>query len=905
MHFIMCRREKKQTTAGKTGFQKELCAILNTALHDKISKFMNCINNALDMKNFNFEFFGSKGYKSKIFLKYRDEFEKWSIDDNAVWRTFFLNVGGELLKVAGLKEAGLVKLTEDEIEESIATKIALRNRDLSNKKDKNIKDTFVGKNRKCLKSNEKHDDDEKEVPPYFYSLGDGIVHALHEKWKRTEKVTSIKNAKAMKQGESSSKNYGEERYSVNTCPIDSIMSILIFLDENCFEQEDKEEFHLNLPVFSIIIQLLNRQIISCKQFKYFCHSMLQVGKLHEQEMLRDVYRRFKELMGASPGDPLYMSLFSTPFFDSRAFCQRDCVSKRDLVMKEKMKREKEAWEGGVKWITHLRRINTWGSNLYNAFEASFIETIGAQQYCGKCGGTLTHTSYLKNYPNFYSIFNNPETDLSELLLTCEINFSSIKYKLVSILYSNHDFETVLLTDHFVSIVRKEHNGTTSYFICDTLNDYRKPKLLENVNTFPAVYDENYYPTLLVFQKFVLDTSSKVVMSEAFKIEDLGEDCDYALEIELQEKLPLEYESEICKKELANYYFLSAKENKFPPRLVGFSRDAKETENMLSLIYACMQVFFSNNFLAFKILTSQAQSSGQTSELLLAMQMLLVSLRYSVEEISYNPYLENAVRGADVFVDVMTTAHDKFLDLDQQLDTLNDDALSHIKTLCLKASSLNSVCMDRLKTFSNLETLSILNSSCTGQGCSFGNKISVNNVDFMLVGFIGGGKLHGAEDDCYSAYAKNWDSGEWRRFYFNDVVRIDDNDIFLRLQDGKISYVSYVKCDLNQKYKSEMCEEIFKHLVSHMNKEDFLPIPNLMHDFCNDDLFIRKPCKHGSYNKERVKMGNIMPLKYMTPTEASFAKRFYHFCPIFKCNDSYFEDMTKKRKRRQVIDGDSD
>jgi hypothetical protein len=904
MHFIMCSTKKIQTPTGKAAFQKELCAILNTALHDKISKFMNCINDASDTKNFNFLFFGSKGYESKIFLKYRNMFEKWSIDDNVVWTTFFINVGGELLKVAGLKEAGLVKLSGDEIKESVDKKIALRKRDLGNKKEKNIKDTFIGTRRKCLKSNENHNDEEEEVPPYFYPLGDSIVHALHEKWKKTEKVTSVKNAEAVEQGESSSKNYGEERYSVNTCAIDSLMAILIFLVENCFEQEDKEEFHLNLPVFSIIIQLLNRQIISCKQFKYFCHSMLQVGKLHEQEMLREIYRKFKVLAGASPGDPLYMSLFSTPFFDSRPICQRDCVFKIDAVMKEKRKTEKEYWER-IKWNKHLTRINTWGSNLYNAIEASFIETNGAQHYCDKCGGPLKHTSYLKNYPNFYSIFNNPETDLSELLLTCEINFSSIKYKLVSIVYSNHDYKVVLPEDHFVSIIRKEHNGTTSYFKCDTLNDYRKPKLFENVNKFPAVIDENYYPMLLVFQKVVLDTSSKVVMSDAIKIEDCDEGYDYALEIELQEKLPLEYESENCKSELANYYFLSAKENKFPRRLVVFSRDAKETENTLSLIYACMQVFFYNNVLAFQILITQVQSSDQTSELLLAMQKLLVSLRYSVEEISYNPYLKNAVRGADVFVDIMTTAHEKFLDLDQ-LDTLNDDDLSDTRTLCLKASSLNSVCMDRLKTLSNLETLSILNSSCTGQGCSFGSKISVNNVDFMLVGFIGGGKLHGAEDDCYSAYTKNWDSGEWRRLYFNDVVKIDDNDIFLRLQDGKISYVSYVKYDLNQKYKSEMCEEMFKHVVSRMNVEDFFPVPNLMHDFCNDDLFIRKPCKHGSCNKEKVTMGNIMPLKYMNPTEASFAKRFYHFCPILNCNNSYFEDMTTNtRKRRKIVDEDSD
>ena len=50
------------------------------------------------------------------------------------------------------------------------------------------------------------------------------------------------------------------------------------------------------------------------------------------------------------------------------------------------------------------------------------------------------------------------------------------------------------------------------------------------------------------------------------------------------------------------------------------------------------------------------------------------------------------------------------------------------------------------------------------------------------------------------------------------------------------------------------------------------------------------------------MGNIMPLKYMNPTEASFAKRFYHFCPILNCNNSYFEDMTTNtRKRRKIVD----
>ena len=182
-----------------------------------------------------------------------------------------------------------------------------------------------------------------------------------------------------------------------------------------------------------------------------------------------------------------------------------------------------------------------------------MQTIGAQSYCCLCAGPLQHTSYLHNYPNFYSIFNSPDQDLGELLHAGEINFSSIKYKLVSIIYTSHDWKKIRPSDHFLSMVRKDHNGTTSFFICDVLSDYRKPVLLSDINEFPVTYDEIYRPMLLVFQKIVMDTAISVKISDAITITNLDEDYEYALEIEMIDKLPPQFEYECHKTELANYF----------------------------------------------------------------------------------------------------------------------------------------------------------------------------------------------------------------------------------------------------------------------------------------------------------------------------------------------------------------
>jgi hypothetical protein len=94
--------------------------------------------------------------------------------------------------------------------------------------------------------------------------------------------------------------------------------------------------------------------------------------------------------------------------------------------------------------------------------------------------------------------------------------------------------------------------------------------------------------------------------------------------------------------------------------------------------------------------------------------------------------------------------------------------------------------------------------------------------------------------------------------------------------------------------SKVCEETFESLsannsnlvsdITGVSDEGFLPMRNVIPDFYNGQLYIRRYCHHGSCRKEDRMFGNIMPLKYLEacyPTQASSPHKFYNFCTYGK------------------------
>ncbi len=892
-----------------------MCGILNAWVHDKIIHFMH--DPELVKKRFNFEMFGCE---NAVFEKYKYKFASWNTLQCKQWKDFSLKIAKELLNVVGLRDNSIISLAPKEIGRIIESIINERIRETKNV----VGDLESNKGNKVILT---------EVPPYFSCNVDvdSLVNVVTKKFEYT-----VSSEETNSESSGPIPIFGEKDYTLNACRFDSVMSVLVFLYESCFKQEDIEEFQLNLPTFSIILKLLNINTISNKQFRYIAHSILCPGEKHTYGPITSVYRRFKRLTGASPDDPSIMSLFATPYFNSRPICSRDAC---DYVFSRK-------YEG---WNYSFSKINHWGSERVNPIEASFICTPGTlQEHCVKCSGPLTHTSFLYSYPNYFSIYCS--RDISENLnKEATINFVSMQYRLVSVVYSNYKKEVgQKYSDHFLTIVCKENNGKTSYFLSDgilpvpTIN-YKCPVELENVNEFPVLYREKFQPHLLIYQKVIINKESDPEFSEAFSISHLDSNkYEHSIQVEFREKIATGYEPD--KIALAKY-FITSDNLQTLVRGVAFSSNTQLSKEKLSYIYACMQVFFHNNVLAHQILTSKRESN-----LLQNLRDILLFLRYSnVAVIELNEqWLEKIVTIEDLLINIVKEVHGDFFNADPEKDRRSCDALQDMKTICVEASNLQCIKLDENK-LSKVETVSILNSGNKVENFRLTEKIIIGNKEFMLAGFVREGFMNEGKAEeqkkekelqkNYSAYVKNWDYGVWYRYCFDNVIKITEEEMKEILAtggkdsdsdeevgdnsapDNRIVYWSYIHCDLDLKSSFDISEEAFRavsaektNLISDAQRnhgELFLPIRNVLSDFCKEQLYIRSPCPHGSCCIEHQIRGNIMPLKYMelchpAETSALAINKFFNFCPQIKCNTAEFHDMSelndtpvKKASRKEL------
>ena len=859
-----------------------LCHLLDAELHRLIVDFMGCVVKS----RFPFDFFGKQGYKCEFFMKTRLEFQKWKPRSYVCWGKFFLSVATELACVAGLTEGvQYIRVRSDLVRETVQRQFN-ESKNLS-KTEGELKDEFCGRN-KLVAHSQDADGDMEEAPSVFYAHGKYKfgVFAKQTVWGEANSELDLQKIYC------GDDNEGQGVFTTRACRFDSFLSILIFLHSNLFSPKDKKEFDLNLPALSMILKLLKSNKsnkISFEDFRYLSHSMLLLdGEKNKHGPIRDVYVRFKELTGASEGDRSIMSLFASPYFEKSAFCPADRCDMR-------YKRSIDTWK------FNMLHWNTWESDCLNPIESSFLQTFNVQNYCVNCSGPLTHESFLQAYQNYYAVFCT-ENMSGNLQSVATLNFISMQYRLVSIVYTNFDGKVgEQSSDHFLSIICKTaKKGKKSYFLCNGAKDYRTPVLLKELNEFPARYGRGYWPELLIYQKITEVAGVEPIFSDTITVSDLEEnDFEYAIKIQLREKIEVQFEPD--KRELAKY-FLKKDNVKACVRGVAFSSDeTRASKNMLSYIYACMQVFFHNKVLAHNILTS-----NRDSELLLALQKLLIMLRYSTAAvIEYNTFVETIVSSENVLLDILKADHGSIFVTEPMQNEGNDIASWEMTTLCVEASNVSCISIDQRK-LTTLESLSILNGHITDEECSFKEKIVIGGVEFMLVGFIYSEESHDAEVDLCSAYVKDLNHEVWYRFYFDKVEKKTEHDIssifelsLLTLNDEifvekKIAYLSYVKCGLDVDNFSKVCEEAFESLsaknsnlvseVTRVSDEGFLPMRNVIPDFCNDQLYIRRYCHHGSCRKEYRMLGNIMPLKYLEacyPTQASSPHKFYNFCTYGK------------------------
>jgi hypothetical protein len=936
---MLYRVTSKRSSQGKIEFKKALCGILNGWVHDKIGSFMHCP--IAEKSIFNFDMFGCENVE---FEKNKSKFEQWSELKGATWSKFAVNVAMDLANVIGLKCNSIIKLSgelivNELIEPKIAEKIYLFNKENPESKE-SLQNYEKGGIYEDLQSNEGGKVVLTEVPPYFTCQVDDIIKTV----KRIRgNIDSSKQTVTEKSD--ATKRFGAEDFTLNACRFDSFMSVLVFLHETCFEEKDKEEFQLNLPMFSIILQLMKYKEISSQQFRYIAHSILCPGERHTYGPVTEVYDRFKELTGASSEDPSIMSLFTTPYFARRPICSREGCD----------------YELGVRkcngWDYSFKKFNNWGSLRLNPIEASFIFNVGwDQEYCQKCANSLTHTSYLYSYPNYFSVFCSRDMSKNVQSVTT-IDFISIQYRLVSIIYSNYKTEEgPKYSDHFLTIVCKEVNRVAAFFLYDGrstephLLDYKCPLALPNVNQFPTLYESQFQPHLLIYRKVIVNKTVSPKFSKLISISHLDPNEDhYSIQIDLREELSTNYIPD--KIELAKFFMM----NDNPQTLVrgvAFSSNTSHPKDKLSFVYACMQVFFHNKFFAHEILTSKRESF-----LLTTLRQFLLMLRYSnsAQIKMNNPWLQRIVNEEDLFKNIMKEVHGGFLDADQEHSKGSRDDLEGMTTICVGSSDLDSTIIDE-KNLSTLNIVSILNIGIKDERSRFKERIIFGDKEFMLAGFICADEMNKEREEeqeikkephkIYSAYVMDWDCGAWFQFCFENVVKKNEREIKeilaphkeqIAVRGGKlydsdddvrddftlhneIVYLNYIRCDLNWKNNSEIFEKAFEtvsaknkavmDIAKKETKELFLPVRSLFNDFCNEQLYIRSHCKHGTCRKLHMKHGNIMPLKYMEachPADVSSCRKFYNFCPYdAKCTcdttdlsnlkDTPEKEMSKMKRR---------
>ena len=583
-----------------------------------------------DKRRFSFYFFGRKGIECNFFKKNRSETLKLSIDDRK-WIDFFLSVTIDLMnQVVGkvkyilARTDGIIGIVESRLNERI------KNRETTSERD--LVDDNQGKDGDGL---------ETAVPSLFYASSKNC---------KDYKFGVFKEQTEWKGGAQGKLTVPQGVFTFSACRFDSVLSILTYLHSNHFSAEDKKEFQLNLPALSIMFQHWDAGNISFSEFRYLSHSMLLLetetdGEIDSHGPISSVYRRFKHLTGASIKDPSIMSLFATPYFEKHAACSPDRCDKVQRKMYKADGYRKDVW--GV----NMNEFNVWGSNRLNPIEMSFIHTPGyEQEYCNNCSGALTHQSFISDYQNFYSIFCR-RAAITDMKSVAILDFDSMIYELVGIIYTNHNGNRGRPQDHFLSIVCKEHNGRKTYFLSDgPIADYRHPEELKNVNEFPLLYDNAYLPDLLIYQKVMINSTEPPQFSGAITIFNLGvsNNHGHSIRVELTEKVSDEYFPDT--RELANC-FVQNSNNLALVRGVAFSFHAPMPKTILSCIYGCMQVFFYNKVLAHKILTSE-----RDSEQLQPIQKLLFLLRYSeVAEIPFQSYL-SSWNSEDIFVQILRLVH---------------------------------------------------------------------------------------------------------------------------------------------------------------------------------------------------------------------------------------------------------
>jgi hypothetical protein len=257
---------------------------------------------AIDKAKFNFRLFGDTyGYNCKTFEQNKDKFVDWDIFDKVLWQNFFLAVAVEMAEVAGLgTDNSLIHVETDEVNRIVES--IIDDRRTNRPKEDDIDE-----------SSQTDNDGKLYMIPEIFKTSNNNLWSKQDSW---EEIGVL--------------NVPSKVFTTNACRFDSVLSMLVFLFSNHFDDDAKDEFEFNLPAFSIIQKLLQNEDITFPQFRYLSHSMMLCNdEKYTQGSLEEVYRRFRKLSGASAEDPSIMSLFAAPYFRGNAYCSQDLCTKKD------------------------------------------------------------------------------------------------------------------------------------------------------------------------------------------------------------------------------------------------------------------------------------------------------------------------------------------------------------------------------------------------------------------------------------------------------------------------------------------------------------------------------------------------------------------------------------------------